>query len=158
MASESELKVVFNFYEKITPPPKFSTFSEGWRHFGDFIETLDHYVGSQLHKNADARGKSNHIYRPIGLPLSNTFQVAQNFPKIVLVLVLEFRNLQNCSQRLNCASKISLACILVLFCCWRKVTQDRVGHDIKELYPFLTQPLIHWDCWRVIMHVTSRVP
>ncbi|XP_071832618.1 uncharacterized protein [Apostichopus japonicus] len=56
MASESELKVVFNFYEKITPPPKFSTFSEGWRHFGDFIETLDHYVGSQLHKNADARG------------------------------------------------------------------------------------------------------
>lgn len=56
MANESELKVVFNFYEKITPPPKFSTFSEGWRHFGNFIETLDHYVGSQLHKNLDSGG------------------------------------------------------------------------------------------------------
>lgn len=127
MASESELKVVFNFYEKITPPPKFSTFSEGWRHFGDFIETLDHYVGSQLHKNADARGKSNHIYRPIGLPLSITFQVAQKFPKSVLFFVLEFRNLQNCSQRLNCASKISLSCILVLFVVEEKLPKIESG-------------------------------
>lgn len=54
---ENEIKVVFNFYENITPPPKFATFSEGWRHLGNYIETLDHYIGSQLHKNLDPNGK-----------------------------------------------------------------------------------------------------
>lgn len=52
-----ELHVVFNFYEKITPPPKFKTFIDGWKHLGNFVEKLDYYVAAQLHQNLDPKGE-----------------------------------------------------------------------------------------------------
>ncbi|PIK35766.1 hypothetical protein BSL78_27401 [Apostichopus japonicus] len=51
-----ELHVVCNFYEKITPPPKFKTFIDGWKHLGEFVEKLDYYVGAVLHENLDPKG------------------------------------------------------------------------------------------------------
>lgn len=51
-----ELRVVFNFYEKITPPPKFNTFFDGWKHLGSFVEKQDYYVGALLHQNLDPKG------------------------------------------------------------------------------------------------------
>lgn len=54
-----ELHVVCNFYEKITPPPKFKTFIDGWKHLGEFVEKLDYYVGAVLHENLDPKGEKD---------------------------------------------------------------------------------------------------
>ncbi|XP_072045262.1 uncharacterized protein [Amphiura filiformis] len=45
--------VVFNFYETITPASNYPSFLAGWRQLGKFVDTLDHYVGTQLQKNTN---------------------------------------------------------------------------------------------------------
>ena len=57
MSSTDQLCAVVNFYEKITPPPDFSTFVDGWKCLGKYVETLDHYIAAQLHRNVEAKGK-----------------------------------------------------------------------------------------------------
>jgi len=56
MSSTDQLCAVVNFYEKITPPPDFSTFVDGWKCLGKYVETLDHYIAAQLHRNVEAKG------------------------------------------------------------------------------------------------------
>ncbi|XP_038048988.1 uncharacterized protein LOC119722757 [Patiria miniata] len=51
------LNAVFNFYETITPPPDYPTFVDGWKSLGSYVETLDHYLAAQLHRNVDEKGK-----------------------------------------------------------------------------------------------------
>ncbi|XP_022112253.1 uncharacterized protein LOC110991252 [Acanthaster planci] len=51
-----KLSAVINFYEKITPPPDFATFVDGWKSLGQYVETLDHYIAAQLHRNIDEKG------------------------------------------------------------------------------------------------------
>lgn len=55
-SSDSNLCAVVNFYETITPPPDFPTFVDGWKSLGAYVETLDHYVAAQLHRNVDKNG------------------------------------------------------------------------------------------------------
>ncbi len=56
MTSKKQLFAVFNFYETITPPPNYPTFTAGWKTLGRYVETLDHYVAAQLHRNLDEQG------------------------------------------------------------------------------------------------------
>ncbi|XP_033628986.1 uncharacterized protein LOC117291428 [Asterias rubens] len=56
MTSQKQLFAVFNFYETITPPPNYPTFTAGWKTLGSYVETLDHYVAAQLHRNLDEQG------------------------------------------------------------------------------------------------------
>ena len=59
MASDGRnMIVVFNFYETITPSPNYPSFLAGWKQLGKFVETLDHYMGTQLQKNTNPNGKS----------------------------------------------------------------------------------------------------
>lgn len=54
MPSSSEnVTVVFNFYERLTPSPNYPSFLAGWRQLGTFVDTLEHYVGTQLQKNTN---------------------------------------------------------------------------------------------------------
>ena len=57
MTSKDLLCAVFNFYETITPPSNYPSFTEGWKRLGRYVETLDHYVCAQLHRNIDAKGE-----------------------------------------------------------------------------------------------------
>ncbi|XP_071941206.1 uncharacterized protein [Antedon mediterranea] len=56
-----EVNVVFNFYEKITPPPNMESFLKGWSHLGEFVKTLDHFVSAQLHTNVDPQGRFPYV-------------------------------------------------------------------------------------------------
>ena len=72
MTSQKQLFAVFNFYETITPPPNYPTFTAGWKTLGSYVETLDHYVAAQLHRNLDEQGEcdvsiNDHINRPYTL-------------------------------------------------------------------------------------------
>ncbi|XP_033113878.1 uncharacterized protein LOC117114337 [Anneissia japonica] len=56
-----EVNVVFNFYEKITPPPNMESFLKGWSHLGHFVKTLDHFVSAQLHTNLNPEGRFPYV-------------------------------------------------------------------------------------------------
>ena len=57
MSGDSNYAVVLNFYEKIDPPEKFPTFVDGWRNLGKYVQTLDHFIATQLHRNVDPNGE-----------------------------------------------------------------------------------------------------
>ena len=57
MASTPKIDVVFNFYESMNPSPNYPTFIEGWKKMSAFVNNLDHYYCTQLHKNTNPCGK-----------------------------------------------------------------------------------------------------
>ncbi len=75
MAAKPDLKVVLNFYQTLTPAPGYSTFLDGWHKMGSFVESLDYYLCTLLHKNTDEKGKTkrNDDTKDVKYPYKGSF-------------------------------------------------------------------------------------